>query len=267
MRIVIKTSKWAVWARRLARLAVPLVVIPIVLHHWRLLPGDSFLALGVLALATILMALILALIALVHLWFSGDQGWGRAFMALVLALLCSPPFIYVAIQLERFPAVTDMATTSRTLLPLTLEPNTAQMPAPKLLSEAAQKARFPNAETRNYPLKVDETFGLIARLAAEWGWDIKTKTAPNDQQAGLLNAQTVSWLGWRDEIVLRITGTAHSAEVDMRSASLNAHHDLGRNGTRIEAFLSQLDSEITDFLRDNPDVNQRAEPLPVSATP
>jgi hypothetical protein len=42
----------------------------------------------------------------------------------------------------------------------------------------------------------------------------------------------------------------------MRSASINAPHDFGSNGTRIERFMVNLDNEVTTLLRDNPNVNQ-----------
>jgi hypothetical protein len=68
--------------------------------------------------------------------------------------------------------------------------------------------------------------------------------------------------GWREEAVLRVTGTATTSVVDMRSASLNALHDFGTNGRRIEAFLTTLDDAVTTLLRDNPNANQPVETEP-----
>ena len=66
--------------------------------------------------------------------------------------------------------------------------------------------------------------------------------------------------GWREEVVLRVTGTMDTSMVDMRSASLNALHDFGSNGLRIEEFLGALDDAVTTLLRDNPGANQPIEP-------
>ena len=44
MRILIRTSRWAIWARRLGSVAVPLLVIPVLLHHLGLVGGGLFLA-------------------------------------------------------------------------------------------------------------------------------------------------------------------------------------------------------------------------------
>jgi len=69
--------------------------------------------------------------------------------------------------------------------------------------------------------------------------------------------------GWREEVVIRVTGTATNSTVDMRSASLNALHDFGSNGLRVEAFLAALDDAVTTLLRDNPNANQPLEVAPV----
>ena len=33
MRILVRTSRWAIWARRLGNFALPLAVIPILMHR------------------------------------------------------------------------------------------------------------------------------------------------------------------------------------------------------------------------------------------
>jgi uncharacterized protein (DUF1499 family) len=47
-------------------------------------------------------------------------------------------------------------------------------------------------------------------------------------------------LGFREDVVIRIRGTAAETRVDMRSASRVPWHDLGSNAARVEAFLSDL---------------------------
>jgi hypothetical protein len=44
--------------------------------------------------------------------------------------------------------------------------------------------------------------------------------------------------------------------------SLNAIHDFGGNGLRVEEFLSALDQSVTALLRDNPNITE-----PVIETP
>ena len=246
---------------------MPLLVIPVLLHRERLIVGDVFLATMAAAALVALLAVLVGLFALARLWQSGDQGWTKALIGLFLGLLCLLPFGYYVRLALHYPAVTDVTTADRALMPLVFEPGTADMPPPKMLSAAELAAEFPNVETRSYPLGQNQTFELVRSMVEERGWDVRMLREPDGVGgAGQINAQVVTIPGWREEVVLRVTGTPDSASVDMRSASLNARHDLGSNGLRVEEFLVALDDAITTLLRDNPNANQPVEldPTPES---
>lgn len=260
MRILIRTSKWAIWARRLGTLALPLVVIPVLLHRERFITSDLFLVAVLLAGLVAVIALFASLIALGRLWHTGDHGWGKALAGLALALLCLAPFGWYGSLGLRYPPVTDMATTTRGALPLVFEPGTAAMPAPKLLTPAQQVAIFPNAQVRTYPLTPEQTFAIVQHMVTDRGWDVRLLREPTTGSPGRINAQTMTLPGWREEAVLRVTATADGSRVDMRSASLNALHDFGSNGQRIEEFLTALDDAVTTLLRDNPTIDPAVEP-------
>ena len=55
---------------------------------------------------------------------------------------------------------------------------------------------------------------------------------------------TTPVMGFRDEIIVRLTDEGESTFVDMRSASLFGSRDLGANARRIETFMSALDLRI-----------------------
>lgn len=264
MRILIRTSKWATWARRLGSLTLPLVVLPVALHHLRLITSDVFLVAVFLALGASALAVLVSLLALTRLWQTGDRGWGRAVAGLALGGLCLMPFVWYGSLVLRYPPVTDIATTDRGLMPLVFEPGTARMPPPKLLTAEEIAATFPNVHTRTYPLGQVQAFALVQRLVADNGWDVKLLREPSGGgEAAQINAQIATLPGWREEAVVRVTGTATNSAVDMRSASLNALHDFGSNGERIEAFMVALDDAVTTLLRDNPNANQPVEVEPV----
>lgn len=257
MRILIRTSKWAILARRLGSLAVPLTVIPVLMHREGFIDSALFLVVALFACAVACAAVLVSLAALARLWHTGDQGWGRALGGLFLGLLCLVPFAYYGSLALTNPQVTDIATTTRGNLPLIFEPDTAAMPAPHVLTPSEQQAFFPNATTRTYPIDPFQLFALAAHLAEGQGWDIRLRREPGiGGEPGRLNARIVTVPGWREEAVLRVSAISGGAAVDMRSASIGAIHDLGSNGNRISEFLVALDNEVTAFLRDNSNLNQ-----------
>ena len=237
---------------------MPLVIIAVLLHRFRLIASDLFLVVTFVAGLVACLAVIVSMMALARLWQSGDQGWGRALAGLLFGAVSLLPYAWYGSLIMAYPAVTDITTGDRSLMPLVFEPGTAAMPAPKMLSAAEMLVEFPNVETRTYPLGLVPAFGLVEALVAQNGWDIRMQRDPGE--FGQINAQVVTLAGWREEVVLRVTGTMETSRVDMRSASLNALHDFGSNGLRIEEFLGALDDAVTTLLRDNPGANQPIEP-------
>ena len=259
MRILIRTSKWAVLARRLGSLAIPLTIVPVFMHRERFLESSVFLVVAAFACAVAALAVLSALIALVRLWHTGDQGWGKALSGLFFGLVCLAPFAYYGSQALRYPIVTDVATAPRGELPLIFEPDTINMQAPRVLGAQEQQRFFPNATTRTYPLDALQLFAIVEHLVEAQGWDIRQRREPGiGGSPGRINARIVTLAGWREEAVLRVQATPQGASVDMRSASIGAVHDLGSNGQRISQFLIALDGEVTAFMRDNPNINQPA---------
>lgn len=238
------------------------MVISVVLHRFRLIGGELFLAAAALAGLVAIAAILASIIALVRLWQTGDQGWSKALLGLALGTICLLPFAYYGALANQYPPVTDIATADRSLLPLIFEPGTAAMPPPEMLAAADQDLIFPNIVTRTYPLNQAQTFALVREQVVDSGWDIRFERPPAPTIPAQLNAQIVTIPGWREEAILRVTGDNENATVDMRSVSLNAPHDFGSNGKRIEAFLTALDEAVTTLLVENPDIN-----LPAGSEP
>lgn len=261
MRIIIKTSKWAIWARRLGGFALPLLIIPVIMHREAMLETDDFEALLVLGTAIAALALLFGLIAIVTLWFSGDRGWGRAFAGTILGAICLAPAAYAAYEYARYPVVLEMSTD------LDNRPDlVAEIAADRTDRAALEQAQiaFPNARTRQYQIAAPVLFGLVRDLVQAQGWEIIMIRAPADAaSSGQINANVKTFFGWTDEVALRIEPDVDGVTVAMRSASLtNIHHDLGGNGRRVEAFLIALDNAVTVYLRDMPPPDEDGEQVP-----
>ena len=263
MRILIRTSKWAIWARRLGSVSIPFIIMAVLLHRLGFMTSDIFRAVILVGGVMAILAVLTALVALARLWWSGDKGWGLALAGLVLGLISLLPYGFYGQLLLRYPPVTDIATADRATMPLLFDPAMASMPPPRMLSAAEMAAIFPNVERRTYPLGLVPTFAVVQDLVEGNGWQIGLLREPAPGlDVGQLNARVVTLPGWREEVVIRVTGTDTSSVVDMRSASLNALHDFGSNGQRIEHFLAMLDETVTTLLRDNPNVNAPLEAVP-----
>ena len=115
---------------------------------------------------------------------------------------------------------------------------------------AAIEAQFPNARSRNYPIAAPEMFDTVADIVDDRGWDVRTSRRPTTQlETGQLNAIVTTLLGFRQEVAIRVAGSADGTTISMRSASLTSFPDFGENGQRIEAFLLDLDNQVTLMLR------------------
>jgi hypothetical protein len=261
MRILIRTSKWAIWARRFGSLAVPLTIIPVLLHREQLITSADFAVVEAVAAAVAALAVFLALGAFGRLWMTGDQGWSKAGWGLFFGIVCLLPFAYLGYEATRYPMVNEVTTDIADPLPLATAGRVA--PTSAALRERIA-ATFPNVQTRSYPVDATEMFTIVDDLVEARGWDIRTRRAPPTAlDIGQINAIAVTLFGWRDEVAIRVTGTAQGSLIDMRSVPLGGLHDFGENGRRIEEFLVALDQKITLTLRDAP----QAPAAPDTETP
>lgn len=250
MRILVRTSKWAVWARRFGALALPLAAIPVLLHRGHLITSDNFLAVETAAMALAAAAVAMAFVAFVRLWYTGDQGWGRATIAFAFGVICLLPAAFFLWQAASTPASPDVST------------DFAEPPALVSFVEsrfigpeerARIEAAYPNARSRTYPIEAPQMYEVVGQLIEDQDWDVRASRAPlGPLDAGQYNAVVTTLLGFSQEVAVRVAGSADGARVDMRSTSLSSFPDFGQNGQRVEAFLLELDNQVTLMLRNAP---------------
>lgn len=261
MRILIRTSRLAIWSRRLGAFALPLVVIPVIMHRAEIIDSEMFLFLGTIGLVLGALAILTGLGALMRLWHTGDKGWGRAIAGLGLGILCLAPLAYALVQTERYPLADDFTTSPGQKLSLQWVKTASEKRI--AADRAVLRKAFPNVIERTYQIGVNQAFGLVEKLVAERRWQVVARQQPElETPEGTLNVLEVTLLGWRDEAVIRVIGGPGRANVAMRSASEAGIPDLGRNGARIEEFLVALDDAVTEALREG--VAAEAPPLPLT---
>jgi uncharacterized protein (DUF1499 family) len=102
---------------------------------------------------------------------------------------------------------------------------------------ALQKQDYPDIAPVFLTLGPDKAFALALATAKEMDWTIVTTDPAKDR---IEADQRSFWMGFTDDIVLRVTASGSGSRVDMRSASRHGRSDFGVNAARVRAYLARL---------------------------
>jgi uncharacterized protein (DUF1499 family) len=80
-------------------------------------------------------------------------------------------------------------------------------------------------------------FKRALNAARDLGWQI---VAAVPDEGRIEATDTTLWFGFKDDIVVRVTPTAGGSRIDVRSVSRLGEGDLGKNASRIRAYLQRL---------------------------
>lgn len=256
MRILVRTSKVAIWARRLALFGAAIIIISTGLHYFEQIAADVYKISLVIGSVCAALAFLTGIAAYIRLWFTGDRGWGPASVGFLLGLACLTPAGVMATLAEMYPSTADVTTAfANPPQLLRAQPNHPEIDPETIL------ATFPNLITRSYQIPPAILFSLGEELARARGWRIIAATPPSQGSPGTLNAIRRSHLGFENEIAFRVSPNPIGALIDLRAASLvPVPHDLGDNGRAIENFLLALDDAVSAYIRDNM-AETEAEPV------
>lgn len=100
-----------------------------------------------------------------------------------------------------------------------------------------QQVSYPGVKTLSLEQPASEVFARSLAVVEENGWELVAQ----DAQAGIIEATATTLLwGFKDDVVIRITGNEGRTLVDVRSVSRVGASDIGANAKRIEGILSDL---------------------------
>jgi uncharacterized protein (DUF1499 family) len=104
-------------------------------------------------------------------------------------------------------------------------------------------------------------YDLALKLITKRKWHVVDAEPPAPQRDGVIEAVARTLImGFRDDVVVRVTASGSGSKIDLRSASRIGRSDLGANAKRIRAFLEEID-EAADALpepRTEPPAGRRA---------
>ena len=117
-------------------------------------------------------------------------------------------------------------------------------------SVAYDGAKIADQQRRAYPeilpltvgLQPDAAFARALETAQRMGWTI----VASDKSAGRIEAsQRSRWMGFTDDIVVRVAPANSGSRIDLRSSSRYGRSDFGVNAERIRDYLTALRAATT----------------------
>jgi uncharacterized protein (DUF1499 family) len=184
-------------------------------------------------------AAVLSLIALV---LGGRRG--LAALALVFALAAFlPPFLFRR-SAQSVPPIHDVTTDTDNPPPFVavLEhrqgaSNPAEYGGPEIAAQ--QRKGYPDLRPVTLADPPARAFERALEAARGQGWEI---VAAVPAEGRIEATDTTRWFGFKDDVVVRVKPEGTGSRVDVRSLSRVGKSDVGKNASRIRAYLRALGS-------------------------
>lgn len=243
-------SKVAIWSSRLGWFAFAVAVLSIIIVRSGLLEIVPALATFAAALVFAGLAILLAFAAFVVIWRQGLGGLGRALLGLFLglALLAYPSFL--GSRALRLPEISDI-TTDTTNPPrfdvlARLRPR-GRTDYPGQATAALQRTAYPDVVPLELDVPTKAAYDAALALVTKRKWNIVDTRAPTlVRRDGVIEAVArTPIMGFRDDVVIRVSPLGQGTRIDMRSASRFGNHDLGANASRIRSLLEDIDDTVS----------------------
>lgn len=243
-------SRTAIWSSRFAFFALTVAAISIIIVRSALLEIIPALATFAAALLFAGLAILLAFAAFVVIWRQGIPGLGRALLGLFLGLALLAYPTYLGIRALKLPAISDVTTDTvnpprfDTLARLRPRERT-EYPGPAVA--ALQRAGYPDIAPLELEVPTRVAYDAALALVTKRKWSVSDAHPPAlARRDGVIEAVArTPVMGFRDDVVIRVTPLGQGTRVDMRSASRFGDHDLGANASRIRSLLEDLDDVVS----------------------
>ena len=238
-------SKLAHWSNRLGWFALTMTGLSIIIVRSGILEIEPALATFVAALVFAAVAVLLAFGSFIVIWREGSRGLGRALtgMFLGLALLAYPAYLgYLA---KKLPMINDITTDPgnppRFDTLARLRPRgTNDYPGTKVAT--LQRTAYPDIQPLDVDVPPQVAYDIVLKLIAKRKWHVIDTQPPGARRAGSIEAVArTPIMGFRDDVVVRLSANEDGTRVDMRSASRFGASDFGTNASRIRSLLDDID--------------------------
>lgn len=251
------------WSSRLSIFSLTVAALSIVILRANLLETGPALATFGAALAFAALAVLLAFGSFITIWRQGLSGLGRALRGLFLGLLLLAYPAYLGSRALKLPAISDVTTDAAD--PPRFEALARQRPPdrvayPGAKAAALQHQAYPDIVPLQVALPVRTAYAIALSVIVKRKWPVAETRPPNGARGtGVIEATARSLLmGFRDDVVIRVSPLGSGSRIDLRSASRYGTSDLGANATRLRALLEDID----DAAGNAPEPKAEPEPEP-----
>ncbi len=260
-------SRLAAWSGRFALFALAVATLSVIIVRSGLLEIVPALATFAAALIFAGLAVLLALAAFIVIWRQGLSGLGRAILGLLLGLLLLAYPGYLGYRASKLPAIFDITTDPgnppRFDVLARLRPR-GRTTYPGAAVAELQRTAYPDVGPLQLEVPPKAAYDVALALATKRKWSVVDARPPAaGRREGTIEAVArTPIMGFRDDVVIRVSPLGQGARVDMRSASRYGLHDFGANASRIRSFLEDVDDVVSSAPEPRPEPEKKTQPAP-----
>ena len=243
-------SRLAAWSGRIALFALAVAALSIVIVRSGLLEIEPALATFAAALIFAALAVLLSFLGFIVIWRQGLSGLGSAILGLILGLLLLAYPGYLGYRASKLPAIHDITTDPdnppRFDVLARLRPRGSN-DYPGGAVAQAQRSAYPDIAPLQESVPPKMVYDVALALVTKRKWHVVDTRPPaaGRREAVIEAVARTPIMGFRDDVVIRVSAVGAGARVDMRSASRYGLHDFGANAARIRSLLEDIDDGLS----------------------
>jgi uncharacterized protein (DUF1499 family) len=257
-------SRFAIWSNRLGLFALATAALSVIVLRGDLLEIVPALATFGASLVLAVLAILCSFAAAIVIWREGLSGIGRAVSGFFVgcALLAYPAYLgYLAYKLPPIHDVTtDPGRPPRFDVISRLRPRGSNdYPSG---NAAMQRAAYPDIMPLQVLQNMTTAYDAALAVVKKRKWSVIDARAPTaTRREGVIEAVARSMImGFRDDVVIRVSPLGTGAQIDVRSASRYGFHDFGGNVARVRALLEDIDDAASSEPRPEPERRPASAP-------
>jgi uncharacterized protein (DUF1499 family) len=242
-------SRLAAWSGRLGWFALAVAALSIIIVRSGLLEIEPALATFAASLVFAVLAILLAFAGFITIWRQGLTGLGSAILGLFLGLMLLAYPGYLGYRASKLPAIaditTDPANPPRFDVLARLRPRGSSDYRGESVARQ-QRSAYPDIVPLQVSVPVKAAYDAALALITKRKWHVVDARPPaaNRRDATIEAVARTPIMGFRDDVVIRVTPTNEGSRVDVRSASRYGYHDFGANASRIRSLVEDLDDAV-----------------------